>query len=98
MAYVDLVFRLRIFGRRFGGKRRAESHGGPLDERVSRNGPRPTGQDATPSMARGPLSDSRGLPWACRRRLDAAKKLLTDMRGEMKQFYMVMGDFDFVGI
>jgi uncharacterized protein with GYD domain len=47
---------------------------------------------------RGPLSDSRGLPWACRRRLDAAKKLLTDMRGEMKQFYMVMGDFDFVGI
>ena len=47
---------------------------------------------------RGPLSDSRGLPWACRRRLDAAKKLLTDMRGEMKQFYMAMGDFDFVGI
>jgi uncharacterized protein with GYD domain len=43
---------------------------------------------------RGPLSDSR----ACRRRLDAAKKLLTDMRGEMKQFYKVMGDFDFVGI
>ena len=32
------------------------------------------------------------------RRLDAAKKLLTDMGGEMKQFYMVMGDFDFVGI
>jgi uncharacterized protein with GYD domain len=31
-------------------------------------------------------------------RLDAAKKLLTDMGGEMKQFYMVMGDFDFVGI
>ena len=33
------------------------------------------------------------------RRLDAAKKLLTDMgvRDE-KQFYMVMGDFDFVGI
>jgi hypothetical protein len=46
---------------------------------------------------RGPLSDSRGLPWACRRRLDAAKKHLTDMRGEMKQFYMAMGDFDFVG-
>ena len=32
------------------------------------------------------------------RRLDAAKKLLTDMGGEMKQFYMVMGDCDFVGI
>ena len=32
------------------------------------------------------------------RRLDAAKKLLTDMEGEMKQFYMVLGDFDFVGI
>ena len=47
---------------------------------------------------RGPLSCSRGLPWACRRRLDAAKKLLTDMGGEMKQFYMVLGDFDFVGI
>jgi uncharacterized protein with GYD domain len=26
------------------------------------------------------------------RRLDAAKKLLADMGGEMKQFYMVMGD------
>jgi uncharacterized protein with GYD domain len=32
------------------------------------------------------------------RRLDAAKKLLADMGGEMKQFYMVMGDFDFVGM
>jgi uncharacterized protein with GYD domain len=32
------------------------------------------------------------------RRLDAAKKLLADMGGEMKRFYMVMGDFDFVGI
>jgi uncharacterized protein with GYD domain len=32
------------------------------------------------------------------RRLDAAKKLLAEMGGEMKQFYMVMGDFDFVGI
>ena len=32
------------------------------------------------------------------RRLDAAKKLLADMGGEMKQFYMVMGEFDFVGI
>ena len=32
------------------------------------------------------------------RRLDAAKKLLADMGGEMKHFYMVMGDFDFVGI
>ena len=31
------------------------------------------------------------------RRLDAAKKPLTDMRGETKQFYMAMGDFDFVG-
>ena len=26
------------------------------------------------------------------RRLDAAKKLLADMGGEMKQFYVVMGD------
>ena len=32
------------------------------------------------------------------RRVDAAKKLLADMGGEMKQFYMVMGEFDFVGI
>src|SRR5580658_304552 len=32
------------------------------------------------------------------RRLDAGKKLLADMGGEMKQFYMVMGEFDFVGI
>jgi uncharacterized protein with GYD domain len=32
------------------------------------------------------------------RRLDAAKKLRADMGGEMKQFYMVMGEFDFVGI
>ena len=32
------------------------------------------------------------------RRLDAAKKLLADMGGEMNQFYMVMGEFDFVGI
>jgi uncharacterized protein with GYD domain len=32
------------------------------------------------------------------RRLDAAKKLLAEMDGEMKQFYMVMGDFDFVAI
>jgi uncharacterized protein with GYD domain len=32
------------------------------------------------------------------RRLDAAKKLLADMGGEMKQFYMVLGEFDFVGI
>jgi uncharacterized protein with GYD domain len=97
MAYVDLVFRLRIFGRRFGGKRRAESHGGPLDERVAGTASVP--RDRTQHHRwRGPLSDSRGLPWACRRRLDAAKKLLTDMRGEMKQFYMVMGDFDFVGI
>jgi uncharacterized protein with GYD domain len=28
----------------------------------------------------------------------AAKKLLADMGGEMKQFYMVMGDCDFVGV
>jgi uncharacterized protein with GYD domain len=32
------------------------------------------------------------------RRLDAAKKLLADMVGEMKQFYMVMGEVDFVAI
>jgi uncharacterized protein with GYD domain len=32
------------------------------------------------------------------RRVDAAKKLLAEMGGEMKQFYMVMGEFDFVGI
>ena len=32
------------------------------------------------------------------RRRDAAKKLLADMGGEMKQFYMVLGEFDFVGI
>ena len=28
------------------------------------------------------------------RRLDAAKKLLADIGGEMKQFYPVMGEFD----
>jgi uncharacterized protein with GYD domain len=32
------------------------------------------------------------------RRLDAAKKLLADMDGEMKQFYLVMGEFDFVAV
>ena len=32
------------------------------------------------------------------RRLDAAKRLLAEMGGEMKQFYMVMGEFNFVGI
>jgi uncharacterized protein with GYD domain len=32
------------------------------------------------------------------RRLDAEKKLLADMGGKMKQFYMVMGDCDFLGI
>jgi uncharacterized protein with GYD domain len=32
------------------------------------------------------------------RRLDAAKKLLADMGGEMKQFYLVMGEFDFIAI
>jgi len=32
------------------------------------------------------------------RRLDAAKKLLADMGGEIKQFYMVMGEFDFIAI
>jgi uncharacterized protein with GYD domain len=32
------------------------------------------------------------------RRLDAAKKLLADAGGEMKQFYMVLGDYDFVAI
>ncbi len=32
------------------------------------------------------------------RRLDAAKQLIAQMGGEMKQFYMVMGEFDFVGI
>jgi uncharacterized protein with GYD domain len=32
------------------------------------------------------------------RRLDAAKKLLADVGGELKHFYMVMGEFDFVAI
>jgi uncharacterized protein with GYD domain len=32
------------------------------------------------------------------RRLDAAEKLLADIGGEMKQLYMAMRDFDFVGI
>ena len=32
------------------------------------------------------------------RRLDAAKQLLAEMGGEMKQFFMVMGEFDFVAI
>jgi uncharacterized protein with GYD domain len=38
------------------------------------------------------VKDAKDSP----RRLDAAKKLLADMRGEMKQFYLVMGEFDFV--
>jgi uncharacterized protein with GYD domain len=32
------------------------------------------------------------------RRLDAAKKLLADVGGELKHFYMVMGEVDFVAI
>ena len=36
--------------------------------------------------------------WDLARRLDVAKKLLADMGGEMKQFYMVMGEFDFVRV
>ena len=32
------------------------------------------------------------------RRFDAAKKLLEDMGGEMKSFYMTMGDYDLVAI
>ncbi len=30
------------------------------------------------------------------RRLDAAKKLLTDMGGQIRSFHMTMGDFDMV--
>ncbi|UPK36449.1 GYD domain-containing protein [Bradyrhizobium sp. 186] len=32
------------------------------------------------------------------RRLDAAKKALTDMSGEIKSFYLTLGDFDMVVI
>ncbi|MDA8251974.1 MAG: GYD domain-containing protein [Rhodospirillales bacterium] len=32
------------------------------------------------------------------RRLDAAKKLLADMGGQMKNFYMTMGDLDMVAV
>lgn len=32
------------------------------------------------------------------RRLDAAKRLLKDMGGEMKSFYLTMGDVDMVAI
>ena len=32
------------------------------------------------------------------RRLDAAKKLLKEMDGEFKQFFLTMGDYDMVGI
>lgn len=32
------------------------------------------------------------------RRLDAAKRLLKDMGGEMKSFYLTMGDIDMVAI
>jgi uncharacterized protein with GYD domain len=32
------------------------------------------------------------------RRLDAAKKLLKDMSGEFKLFFLTMGDFDMVAI
>ena len=46
------------------------------------------------SLTDAGIKAAKDLP----RRLDAAKKLLADMGGEMKQFYMVMGDFDFVGI
>ena len=46
------------------------------------------------SLTDAGIKAAKDLP----RRLDAAKKLLADMGGEMKQFYMVMGEFDFVGI
>ena len=46
------------------------------------------------SLTDGGIKAAKDLP----RRLDTAKKLLAEMGGEMKQFYMVMGDFDFVGI
>jgi uncharacterized protein with GYD domain len=32
------------------------------------------------------------------RRFDAAKKLLRDMGGDIKQFYLTMGDFDLVAV
>ena len=32
------------------------------------------------------------------RRLDSAKQLLEDMGGEMKSFYMTMGDYDMVAV
>jgi uncharacterized protein with GYD domain len=32
------------------------------------------------------------------RRLEAAKKILSEMGGEFKAFYMTMGDYDLVGI
>ena len=32
------------------------------------------------------------------RRLDAAKKVLKDMSGEFKSFYLTMGDYDMVAI
>jgi uncharacterized protein with GYD domain len=32
------------------------------------------------------------------KRFDAAKKLLRDMGGDIKQFYLTMGDFDLVAV
>jgi uncharacterized protein with GYD domain len=32
------------------------------------------------------------------RRLDAAKKLLADMGGEFKSFFLTMGEYDFVAV
>ena len=46
------------------------------------------------SLTDAGIKAAKDLP----RRLDVAKKLLADMGGEMKQFYMVMGGFDFIGI
>lgn len=40
------------------------------------------------------VRDVRSSP----KRLDAAKKLLGDMGGSFKQFYLTMGDYDMVGV
>ena len=46
------------------------------------------------SLTDAGIKAAKDLP----RRLDAAKQLIAQMGGEMKQFYMVLGEFDFVGI
>ena len=66
-AYVDRVFRLRIFGRRLGGKRRAESHLEDLsmNELAGTAASHGTGRNTIDGAGLSRIT--QGLPWACPR-------------------------------